>query len=57
MNQKLLGYSIEGINNQICLKFGTQRHKRHKSLGESLGVFSQFLKILIFGSWGPGPET
>ena len=54
MNQKLLGYSIEGMNNQICLKFGTQRHK---SLGESLGVFSQFLKILIFGSWGPGPGT
>ena len=52
-----LGCSSEGMNGQICLKFGTY------SLGESLGVFLSFFENFDFwalGTWSwtlNGPKT
>ena len=44
-----LGCSKEGINGQICLKF-----RAIIAWVSPWGIF-QFLKILIFGPWRPGP--
>ena len=52
MDQKLLGRSREGINGQICRKCGIRI-----AWMNPLGCFIYFLKILIFGPWGPSPGS